>query len=288
MEEFRQSRTRTSRKMKALVAFSLLNLSSGFSVGPSSSRRGTSLSVPFRIAAPSEQRSFSSSKIRPQHRSGLYALVADEKEELHKRKEEEEDGNSNNWTETPDGGFLPNFLGVPNSARVPMNDPRISAPSTKNNFNWLSLSPSTTRSSDTTQARPLITEVKSLQDYKAIVADEKDAIVVVRFYASWCRACRAVSAPYRQLATKHSRGQRQPNVKFVEVPLTPENAVLHQGLGVPSLPYGHIYHPEAGLVEERSLNKKRFGDFVQILQTYVDGECPIEWEDTNGASEGSA
>jgi hypothetical protein len=24
------------------------------------------------------------------------------------------------------------------------------------------------------------------------------------------------------------------------------------------------------------------------LQTYVDGECPIEWEDTNGASEGSA
>jgi thiol-disulfide isomerase/thioredoxin len=264
--------------MKALVAFSLLHLSSGFSVAPSSTRRGTS--IPYRIAPSASRDPFISSKIRPQQ-TGLSALVADEKEELHKRKE---DDNSNDWIETSDGGFLPNFLGVPNSSRVPMNDARILSTSNSNkknnHFNWLSVSSSST-SSDT-QARPLITEVKSLQDYKAVVADEKDAMVVVRFYASWCRACRAVAAPYRQLATKY-RGQ---NVKFVEVPLTPENAVLHQGLGVPSLPYGHIYHPDAGLVEERSLNKKRFGDFVHILQTYVDGECPIEWE-ADGATAAS-
>ena len=64
----------------------------------------------------------------------------------------------------------------------------------------------------------------------------------------------------------------------MEVPLTRSNAFLHEGLGVPALPYAHIYHPEAGLVEERSLNKKLFGDFKEVLQTYMDGECPIDWE----------
>lgn len=32
-----------------------------------------------------------------------------------------------------------------------------------------------------------VVEVVTLQDYKTIVADEKDQMVVVRFYAPWCR-----------------------------------------------------------------------------------------------------
>jgi hypothetical protein len=32
-----------------------------------------------------------------------------------------------------------------------------------------------------------VMEVTTLQDYKRHVADEKDRIVVVRFYAKWCR-----------------------------------------------------------------------------------------------------
>ena len=49
---------------------------------------------------------------------------------------------------------------------------------------------------------------------------------------------------YYHLATQ------QPGALFVDVPVTPANANLHQGLGVPSLPYGHIYQPGLGLVEE--------------------------------------
>ena len=33
-----------------------------------------------------------------------------------------------------------------------------------------------------------------------------------------------------------------PSVKFVEVPLTKENAYLHDGLGVPSLPFAQLNH----------------------------------------------
>jgi thiol-disulfide isomerase/thioredoxin len=194
----------------------------------------------------------------------LFAIVADEKEELNKHKKGE---NTNDWTETPDGGFIPNFL------RQNRNERAVGSQSGSQGKRLISVSTGT-------QAPPVITEVKTLQEYKAVVADERQKIVVVRFYAPWCRACRAVAAPFRHLAQKY-RG----SVKFVEVPLTPDNAVLHQGLGVPSLPYGHVYHPEAGLVEERSLNKKRFAEFTEILESYVIGECPIDWEANDEAAD---
>lgn len=169
----------------------------------------------------------------------LLRVVADaEKEELHKNKRNDsdnDDGDSNSSS-----SWIPTASGgfLPNfSSRSP------------------------------------VTTVSTLEDYKSAVVDEPNRLVVVRFYAPWCRACKAVASGFRKLALDHS------DVKFVEVPLTKTNAFLHQGLGVPSLPFAHIYHPEAGLVEERSINKKIFGDFKHVLQTYIDGECQIDWED---------
>jgi hypothetical protein len=66
------------------------------------------------------------------------------------------------------------------------------------------------------------------------------------------------------------------NVIFVEVPVTEENAALHQGLGVPSLPYAHIYHPEAGLTEKLKISRKHLSDFANKLQTYVSGSCELK------------
>lgn len=164
----------------------------------------------------------------------LYVVADAEKEELHKKKDENND-DEDDWIPTEDGGFLPNFL------KFKASNP--------------------------------VREVTSLDDYKRHVADEKARLVCVRFYAPWCRACRAVQAPFRKLACDFE------SVKFVEVPLTQDNSFLHRGLGVPSLPFAHIYHPEAGLVEERSINKKIFSEFREILKNYVNGECPIDWDE---------
>jgi thiol-disulfide isomerase/thioredoxin len=123
--------------------------------------------------------------------------------------------------------------------------------------------------------RPLVTQVTTIHDYKRHVVDHPHhALVCVRFYAPWCRACQAMAPRFRQLAAVH-----YDSVTFVECPLTRDNAFLHQGLGVPSLPYAHLYHRDVGLVEERNINRKVFGEFGAVLQTYVDGSCPVTWEE---------
>lgn len=53
--------------------------------------------------------------------------------------------------------------------------------------------------------------------------------------------------------------------------MTDKNAALHQGLGVATLPFAHIYHPTEGLVEEHKLTRKDVESFREMLQGYVDG-----------------
>jgi hypothetical protein len=73
-----------------------------------------------------------------------------------------------------------------------------------------------------------------------------------------------------------ARDFQKHNVQFVEVPLTPSTKVLHEALEVPSLPWTHIYHPDAGLVEERKVSKKFIEEVRSALRCYVYGECDLE------------
>ena len=66
-----------------------------------------------------------------------------------------------------------------------------------------------------------------------------------------------------------------PDMVFVDVPVTTANKALHQGLGIPSLPCGHIYHPQGGLVEETKLTRKHIAQFKRKLETYKTGSCQL-------------
>ena len=82
-------------------------------------------------------------------------------------------------------------------------------------------------------------------------------------------------APYfYKLAQTHQ------DIQFVEVPVTDKNANLHQGLGVPSLPYGHIYHPQGGLVEELKINRRHFPKFQKVVHSYAQTNCDLIDGDT--------
>jgi len=119
-----------------------------------------------------------------------------------------------------------------------------------------------------------VEEIVTLHDYKDYVVDEPDRLVVVRFYATWCRSCKMTAPAFYQLAKKLGS-----EVKFAQVPLTRETAHIHEGLGVKSTPFAHIYHPAVGLVEELKMGRKTFADFKKTLMTYVEGSCEVSWDD---------
>lgn len=116
-------------------------------------------------------------------------------------------------------------------------------------------------------SEPNVFLIDSLKDYKKIVADEEAKIVVVRFFAPWCKACKAVAPIFYRMSRKF------PDTVFVDVPVTEDNSILHQGLGVERIPFCHIYHPTAGLVEELRFTRPKARNVVSIFQTYLQGEC---------------
>ena len=69
------------------------------------------------------------------------------------------------------------------------------------------------------------------------------------------------------------------DVEFVDVPVSERNAKLHQGLGIPTLPFLHVYHPDAGLVEERKFTRSHVSEAKKTLQSYVTRSCPLPEED---------
>lgn len=111
--------------------------------------------------------------------------------------------------------------------------------------------------------------VHTLEEYKEVLDEHKDKMVVVRFFATWCKACKAIQPSYYRMASLY------PHIIFLEVPVTNDNVNLHQGLEVPSLPYGHIYYPNAGLVEEMKISKKYFHNLVKCVRWYDAGECEL-------------
>lgn len=112
----------------------------------------------------------------------------------------------------------------------------------------------------------------TLEEYKdaLLSAQGEERLVVVRFYATWCKACRAIQPSYHRMASLY------PQITFLEVSVTDKNANLHQGLGVPSLPYGHVYHPDAGLVEELKISKRHFRTLVERVRWYDRGYCNLD------------
>jgi thiol:disulfide interchange protein len=115
----------------------------------------------------------------------------------------------------------------------------------------------------------LFTTVRTLEEFKKEVADEAKGLVVVWYYAPWCRACKHVAPGFVALARRH------PDIKFVQVPALKDNTALHQGLGVPSVPYIHLFHPEGGLVEEQRFLRAQLSAFHKKLEDYQQESCSL-------------
>jgi thiol-disulfide isomerase/thioredoxin len=136
--------------------------------------------------------------------------------------------------------------------------------------------PTTTTTKSATNTRKtnaLIPDVRSLEDYKNVLdqAAEDNKMVAVFWYSPWCKACKAASPGIKTIAKNH------PQIQFIQVPVLEDNAVLHQGLNVPSVPYMHLYTPDdPRLVEECKMTRKKLSGFQKLLQDYEYGSCSLE------------
>ncbi|EOD30826.1 hypothetical protein EMIHUDRAFT_232437 [Emiliania huxleyi CCMP1516] len=68
---------------------------------------------------------------------------------------------------------------------------------------------------------------------KLAQAESESRVVCIKFYASWCRACKAMAPKYKRVADDW------PEIEFCEV-LFDTNKALCKGLGIKVLPYIEI------------------------------------------------
>jgi len=100
---------------------------------------------------------------------------------------------------------------------------------------------------------------------------EEGKLVVVRFFASWCKTCLAIAPSYNRLA------RRNPQVSFIEIPVTQANAeFVRDELHVSAIPQAHIHHPDIiGPVEELRISRKHWSGFESTFHNYLKGSCTV-------------
>mmetsp|Transcript_14297 Transcript_14297/g.20297 ORF Transcript_14297/g.20297 Transcript_14297/m.20297 type:complete len:241 (+) Transcript_14297:304-1026(+) len=111
---------------------------------------------------------------------------------------------------------------------------------------------------------PNVKTAISLEDFANVIQEGRtnNQLVVVRFYATWCKKCQAIRPSFDKVASS------KPQVIFVDVPVTNTNVELHQGLKVTSVPFAHIYCPEKGLVVEEKISRSRFSEFEELVEKH--------------------
>jgi len=118
--------------------------------------------------------------------------------------------------------------------------------------------------------------VVSLDEYRDTMKEHKDSLVVIRFFSHWCKSCKAVTPKFNRLARKN------PQVIFIDIPITNENKDLSKELNVKAVPFAHIIDPNVGLVEELRMGKMYWHNFEETFYTYTSGSCDVgsfEYED---------
>lgn len=111
--------------------------------------------------------------------------------------------------------------------------------------------------------------VNTLEEYLSLMNEHKEDVVVIRFYAPWCKSCAAIAPSFHRLA------RRNPNTIFVDIAATAKNSDLHESLNVPYVPYGHIYGSDQ-LVDEMKISKNDWKKFERKVKNMVRGFCDLE------------
>ena len=116
---------------------------------------------------------------------------------------------------------------------------------------------------------PAISSIQTLDDFRAAIehSEATGKLLVVKYYAPWCRACLNIK-PYFEKLAKGAVGQL--SADFVEVDAG-ASRVLCALANIKKMPVVHIYS-EGELVGTHEISsKKLFEDFMQSFELHAKG-----------------
>jgi len=102
--------------------------------------------------------------------------------------------------------------------------------------------------------QPTATKVKTItgeMQFLEAMAANGDKPVVLKFYDTFCRACKAVAPKFERMA------QENPGVAFYQVEFR-QDKPLCKSLGITMLPTIQIYQGSAGKIADMPVGPKRF------------------------------
>lgn len=145
------------------------------------------------------------------------------------------------------------------------------APPKKKKFSRVTRVVRSTSNSSSNKVR----NVESLDELMACIDECKanEKLMIVRFFSHWCKSCKAVEPMYKRLA------RRNPEVTFIDVAIAKETEEIRNALDIVSVPFGHIYHPTAGLMEELNMGRRFWSDFEDVFHRYTKGLCDVGGEE---------
>lgn len=127
----------------------------------------------------------------------------------------------------------------------------------------------TSKNRSTKNARPKITTILGLDEFLEYLAESDDRIVVVEFYAAWCKSCHAFGMKYKQLASTYADKVNDSgdvvekgNVRFAQVEYG-ANVRLCKTFGIKKLPYIQVYKAPLGKISEFVCGPASFDEKVK-------------------------
>eukprot|EP00566_Odontella_aurita_P015719 CAMPEP_0113530206 /NCGR_PEP_ID=MMETSP0015_2-20120614/2809_1 /TAXON_ID=2838 /ORGANISM="Odontella" /LENGTH=285 /DNA_ID=CAMNT_0000428899 /DNA_START=79 /DNA_END=936 /DNA_ORIENTATION=+ /assembly_acc=CAM_ASM_000160 len=140
------------------------------------------------------------------------------------------------------------------------------------------------RSKSAVKKKSYLHAVNSPEEYESEVLGsvDDDTIVIVRFHAPYCKACKMIAFAYDRFAQKTVASINPDNlygVKFVDVEILDKND--YPDLDIPATPYSMIYHPTSSglqVVEEGPIARRQFSKFKKTLNFYRKGMCDMPEE----------
>lgn len=126
-----------------------------------------------------------------------------------------------------------------------------------------------------------VVPITSFDDYMNMLSASAERVAVLKFFAPWCRSCRAIAPKVARLAHEF------PEIHFYEIDYE-ANKELCWRLGVKNLPTFHFYSGAAGRVEDFNAGPARAHIIREKVMEYALGSCAMPTAEADGASDADA